>query len=47
MEGRVGYTNGVLVAQRAIIAPDGNFEHGVAVCVEAAVSIVVAGGICC
>ena len=42
VERHVGDANGVFIAQRAVVAPDGNFEHGVAMRVEAAVAVVVA-----
>ena len=46
VEGHVGDANGALVAQRAVVAPDGDFEHrAVAMRVQAAVAVVIANGI--
>ena len=43
VERHVGDANGVLVAQRAVVAPDGNFEHRtVAMRVQAAMAVVIA-----
>ena len=42
VERHVGDANGVLVAQRAVVAPDGDFEHRIAMGVEAAMAVVIA-----
>src|SRR6185437_8453843 len=42
---RVTDMDGALVTQRAVVAPDGDFEHWIAMGVEAAVTVVVADGV--
>ena len=46
VEGHVGDADGALVAQRAVVAPDGDLEDGpVAMRVERAVAVVIAHGV--
>ena len=45
IERHVGDANGALIAQCAVVAPDGHFENRIAMGIQAAMAVVIADGV--